>query len=258
MLEPMANVEPEPEPRGTQSPSRGFTVSQIDIVVTGMKSSIRQKLNRLRVMFDPGMFKVTGNGGKQEQVIEEIMELLREHDGRLKITLEGNCERNEDLGIDLKRSHAVFERLVEGGIPAGWLRVTGRGKKMGPGTFVMPTPIWELVPSSGPFSDSPENPPLGLYFDAESDQLAKLNRDILAEIAKWLLDQDESARVEGHVDKGESPQVGQRRAQAVCGELVRLGVRKDRLTPIPCASTYLMSSENAKANRRVEIQLVQI
>eukprot|EP00933_Yihiella_yeosuensis_P045073 TRINITY_DN40381_c0_g1_i1.p1 TRINITY_DN40381_c0_g1~~TRINITY_DN40381_c0_g1_i1.p1 ORF type:complete len:626 (-),score=146.28 TRINITY_DN40381_c0_g1_i1:8-1843(-) len=231
----------------------------VELEVNGTLASVEQKLAQLGIPFASGAAAVLEGDASQVLIMPKIAEILKEHKGKLKIQLEGHRETNEPEGLDVERSLAVYQWLVEvAGCAPGLLRLKGQAAKAGLGRCTVPVPIQELIPRKGPLPAEQQelmSCPRGLYFAQGSCQLLPETQAIVAEMAKCIDEDEYTVRIEGHIDKDEPPTLAKERAEAVKAEMVKLGVSRMYLKLETCKSFHPMSRRHMAANRRVEVHL---
>jgi len=249
--EPKLKPKPRPKPRPA-SPVN------VELEISGTLAFVEQELARLRVNFARGMVTVLEGDPEHALVLPKIADILKDHRGKLKLLIEGHCGRDEPDGTDVERCLAVYQWLVEvAGCPPGLLRIKGRGTSFGMGQCAVPVPIQELVVKQGPRGADLETVQAkpGLYFSAIGADLTAEAKPILAEMAKCLLADGHTVRIEGHIDKGEQPEVAMQRARAVRDTLLDLGVERAQLRVESCKALHPLSRLQPAVNRRVEVHL---
>lgn len=235
--------EPKPKPKPKAPPP-----PQLELEVSGTLAVVEQELARLTIKFDHGLAAVLEGDPEHALMLPKIADILKDHRGKLKLLIEGHCKSGEPDGLDIERSLAVYQWLVEvAGCTPGFLRIKGRGTTYGMGQCAVPVPIQELVVRRGPVP--------GLLFAEAGAELAAEGRQVLAEMAKCILSDDYTVRIEGHADAGEQPEVALKRACGVRDALLDLGVGRSQLRVESCKAHHPLSRLKAAVNRRVEIHV---
>jgi len=253
---PPPEVKPKPKPKPKPPPPA--PQEKVELEVSGTLAVVERELSRLCIKFDEGLAAVLEGNPEHALLLPKIADILKDHRGKLKLLIEGHCGPGEPDGLDMDRSLAVYQWLVEvAGCTPGFMRIKGRGTSYGMGRCAVPVPIQELVVRHGPRraeADLAQARP-GLYFDAAGVELPAESHQIMAEMAKTILSDEYTVRVEGHTDKGEPPEVALKRACAVRDTLLGLGVGRPQLRVESCKAFYPLSRRQAAVNRRVELHI---
>ncbi|CAE8689159.1 unnamed protein product, partial [Polarella glacialis] len=167
-LEGLGSVAPTRPRRQEPLKAAAAAAVEVELEVSGTLAAVEQKLARLGVPFDVGSSTLLEGNAAQALALPRIADVLKEHRGKLKLQLEGHRDESEPQGLDLERSLAVYQWLVEiAGCSPGMLRLKGRAARAGNGRFAVPVPIQELVLRKGPLPPEQQqlgSCPFGIYF----------------------------------------------------------------------------------------------
>ncbi|CAJ1402656.1 unnamed protein product [Effrenium voratum] len=238
-------------------PSTSKVEVPIELELSGTLAVVEQKLAQCGIPFMRTSAQLLEGDVQQAMVLPKIAEILKEHRGKLKLQLEGHQAEGEEPGMDIERSLAVYQWLVEvAGHAPGLLRLKGCGSAQGRGQLVVPVPIQELVARSGPLPPDLEGMPCGLYFSQASTELLPEAELLLQAVSKALKEDERAVRLEGHVDKEENPDLAGQRAARVRELLMALGVPRTQMRPQSCKALHPLSRTRHAANRRVEVHIL--
>eukprot|EP00930_Biecheleria_cincta_P044981 TRINITY_DN30998_c0_g1_i1.p1 TRINITY_DN30998_c0_g1~~TRINITY_DN30998_c0_g1_i1.p1 ORF type:complete len:591 (+),score=137.75 TRINITY_DN30998_c0_g1_i1:63-1835(+) len=260
VLESLMSQQPAPEPKRKPQPAPEKQFEKIEVDMSGTLAVVEQSLARSVVPFERGSSAVLDGDARQALVLPKIAEILKEHRGRLKVELEGHCQEGEPEGTDLERSLAVYQWLVQvAGCAPGLLRLKPCGSSAGLGCCSVPVPIQELVVRSGPLP--PEQEQLGskhrgLFFAEASADLQPETIAVLEVMAKSILEDDCTVRIEGHAASNEDEAIAGQRATKTRDALRNLGVNRSKLRPQSCKSFHPLSRSHMAFNRRVELHVL--
>lgn len=253
-------VQPKPEPKPTPPPPSP-PQQNVEVELMGSMAYIDSALAAVKIPFpNKNEVQVLTGDARQAKLLPELAEIVRSSKG-VKVLIEGHCEDDEEDGVDMERSLAVYDWLVRfAGIPPGFLRIAGIGSKEGLGRCAQPVPIHEVAPCAGPIPkdvrESPKAKP-GLYFEHSSAAIVEETRAILIGVAECLnMEDDVIVRVEGHCDDHEPEALGLKRSCAVRDFLEGCGIRRSRLKPKSCKHMFPLSRTNQAMNRRVELHVI--
>eukprot|EP00931_Biecheleriopsis_adriatica_P045070 TRINITY_DN25829_c0_g1_i2.p1 TRINITY_DN25829_c0_g1~~TRINITY_DN25829_c0_g1_i2.p1 ORF type:complete len:589 (-),score=183.20 TRINITY_DN25829_c0_g1_i2:23-1765(-) len=233
-----------PKPKARPEPAKKEV--EVELEVSGTLAAVEQQLAQSGIPFGAGSADILEGDAKQALLLPKIAQILKEHRGKLKLEIEGHQEDGEQEGLDVDRSLAVYQWLVEvAGCAPGLLRLKPCGSKVGLGRCAVPVPIQELVTRAGPMPAEQEllgSCPCGLYFREASADLLPETKAVLAVMGKCL--------------KEEDPGIAGERAVRVRNELLNMGVSRSQLKAQSCKSLHPLSRTHPAANRRVEIHIV--
>lgn len=258
-LESLGTVRPKAAPTAPAASRPPKKIPEIELEVNSTLAVVEQKLAQCGIPFSDASSELLAGDPKQALLLPQIAEVLKEHRGKLKLLLEGHQTSGEETGLDLDRSLAVYQWLVEvAGSAPGLLRLKGCGTSAGLGPVVVPLPIREMVVRSGPLPAEMEmmSYPSGLYFAEGSTELLQEAKPLLAVFSKNLVEDEYSVRIEGHVDKKENADIAGQRAAKIRDLLADLGVPGSKMKPQSCKAFHPLSRTQLAVNRRVEIHIL--
>jgi len=260
ILESMMSQQPAPKPKPKPKPAPEKQVEEVEVDMSGTLAAVETSLARSVVPFDRGSSDVLDGDARQALVLPKIADILRQHRGKLKIQLEGHSQDGEPDAIDLERSLAVYQWLVQvAGCAPGLLRLKPCGSSAGLGCCSVPVPIQEIIVKSGPLPSEQEqlgSKHRGLFFAEASADILPETFAVLSVMAKSILEDDCTVRIEGHAASNEDEAIAGQRATKTKDALRKLGVNGSKLRPQSCKAFHPLSRSQMAFNRRVELHII--